>query len=168
MIEIEKDRIHTLSALVANKPGVLARIAQVFSRRGFNIDSLVVSPARDGHYSRMTMTAMGDPDGLEQIIKQVNKLVDVIHCIDHTDQDVVVKELLLIKLQIGVKQRAEVLQIAEHFGARSVDLTEESMILMVTGNTEKLDALISMYQNYPLIEVVRTGKVIMSRGSEES
>ena len=90
--------MHTLSVFVANKPGVLARIAQVFARRGFNIDSLVVSASMDGKYSRMTITALGDPENLDQIIMQVSKLVDVIHCIDHSDDNAVVRELALIKV----------------------------------------------------------------------
>ncbi|MDD2235640.1 MAG: acetolactate synthase small subunit [Kiritimatiellae bacterium] len=159
---------HTLSALVANKPGVLARIAQVFARRGFNIDSLVVSPTRDGNFSRMTMTALGDPSGLDQIIKQVNKLVDVIHCSDLTDQNIVVKELMLIKMRIEAELRTEVLQVAEHFGARSVDLTDESLTMMITGNSDKLDAYVELCKKYNIIELVRTGKVVMARGPKET
>lgn len=159
---------HTLSALVANKPGVLARIAQVFSRRGFNIDSLVVSPTRDGNYSRMTITALGDPSGLDQIIKQVNKLVDVIHCSDLTDKNIVVKELMMIKMRVSSDQRTEVLQVAEHFGARSVDLTDESLTMIVTGGSDKLDAYVDMCKKYNIIELVRTGKVVMARGPQET
>lgn len=85
----EANALHTISLYVANKPGVLARIAQVFARRGFNIDSLVVSSAADGQYSRMTISAKGNPDGLDQIIKQASKLIDVLHCIDHSDENVV-------------------------------------------------------------------------------
>lgn len=160
--------LHTLSALVANKPGVLARIAQVFSRRGFNIDSLVVSSGRTGDYSRMTITCSGDPAGLDQIIKQVNKLIDVIHCFDHTDQNAVVKEMALMKIEINAESRGEALQIAEHFEARSVDLTLDSIIFMVTGNSDKIDAMINMMKQFEIIELVRTGKVVMSRGVSET
>jgi len=166
--QIKKEITHTLSALVANKPGVLARIAQVFSRRGFNIDSLVVSAARDGDFSRMTITLTGDPAGLDQIIKQVNKLVDIIHCYDHTGSDIIVKELLMVKVVAGKEMRSEILQLAEHFAARSVDLTENSVVLMVTGSSEKLDAFTKMFKAYEIIEMIRTGKVIMSRGAEET
>ena len=162
------DSTHTLSALVANKPGVLARIAQVFSRRGYNIDSLVVSAANDGEFSRMTITLSGDPTGLDQIIKQVNKLVDVIHCLDHTGSKIIVKELLMMKIAASKALRAEILQLAEHFAARSVDLTDESVVLMVTGSSSKLDAFIKMFTDYEVIELIRTGKVIMSRGVEET
>jgi len=168
MMITENSQTHTLSALVANKPGVLARIAQVFSRRGFNIDLLVVSAARDGQFSRMTITATGEESGLDQIIKQVNKLVDVLHCFDHTDQDVVVKELMMIKLRATADMRTEVLQIAEHFGGRSVDLTDSSMTLMATGDSGKLDAFVNMCLKFDVIELVRTGKVLMSRGAEET
>ncbi len=157
---------HTISMYVANKPGVLARIAQVFARRGFNIDSLVVSSAGDGDYSRMTIAAKGNPEGLDQIIKQANKLVDVLHCFDHTGENAVVKELALIKIGVGSEQRTDVLQVAEHFGCKTVDLTDTSMILMATGDTDKLDALVGMLQKYRIIELVRTGKVVMARGDE--
>ena len=125
---LNRDDTHTLSVYVANKPGVLARIAQVFARRGYNIDSLVVSSSMDGKFSRMTVTAIGDPDGLDQIIAQVNKLVDVIHCMDHTGENAVVRELALIKVAATTEERTGVLQIAEHFKCKTVDLTESSII----------------------------------------
>ena len=159
---------HTLSVYVANKPGVLARIAQVFARRGFNIDSLVVSSSMDGNFSRMTITASGESTGLYQIIEAVKKLVDVVHCVDHTGENIVVKELGLIKLAVGPAQRSEVLEIADHFKAKTVDLTERSMILMTTGDTEKLDAMIKLLKKFKIVELVRTGKVVMARGEEET
>ena len=164
---MENGSIHTLSALVANKPGVLARIAQVFARRGFNIESLVVSPSKDGAYSRMTIGTSGTSGtegGLGQILAQVNKLVDVLHCYDHTFDNAVVRELALVKVAVGAQERTEALQIAQHFGCRTEDLTEESMIVMATGATEKIDALIKMLQKFTMIEMVRTGKVVMVRG----
>ncbi|MBU0677100.1 MAG: acetolactate synthase small subunit [Verrucomicrobia bacterium] len=157
---------HTLSVYVANKPGVLARIAQVFARRGYNIDSLVVSSAMDGQYSRMTIAGKGDPESLEQVIQAVNKLVDVIHCFDHTFENVVVRELALIKLKVESDQRTEVLQIVEHFAAKTVDLTESSITVMATGASDKVDAMIEMIKKYDVVEVVRTGKVVMARGDE--
>ena len=111
---VENGSIHTLSALVANKPGVLARIAQVFARRGFNIESLVVSPSKDGAYSRMTIGTSGTEGGLDQILAQVNKLVDVLHCYDHTFDNAVVRELALVKVSVGAQERTEALQIAQH------------------------------------------------------
>lgn len=158
--------MHTLSVYVANKPGVLARIAQVFSRRGFNIESLVVSPAVDGHFSRMTISCSGDPEGLEQIIKQLMKLIDVLHCIDHTFDESVTKEMGLIKIEVESADRSEALQIAEHYGCKTVDLTPDSMILQVVGNPDKIDALEEMIAKFRIIELVRTGKVVMRRGNE--
>jgi acetolactate synthase-1/3 small subunit len=158
--------MHTLSVYVANKPGVLARIAQVFARRGFNIESLVVSPAVDGHFSRMTISCSGDPEGLEQIIKQLSKLIDVLHCIDHTYDESVTKEMGLIKIEVDSEGRSEALQIAEHYGCKTVDLTPDSMILQVVGNPDKIDALEEMITKFKIIELVRTGKVVMSRGSQ--
>ena len=158
--------MHTLSVYVANKPGALARIAQVFARRGFNIESLVVSPAIDGHFSRMTITSSGAPEGLEQIIKQMLKLVDVLHCIDHTYDKSVMKEMGLIKIEVDSEGRSEALQIAEHYGCKTVDLTEKSMILQVVGNPAKIDALEEMIAKFKIVEFVRTGKVVMSRGQK--
>jgi acetolactate synthase-1/3 small subunit len=158
--------IHTLSVYVANKPGALARIAQVFARRGFNIESLVVSPAVDGNFSRMTITCSGDPVGLDQIIKQMMKLVDVLNCIDHTYDQSVMKEMGLIKIAVDSEGRSEALQIAEHYGCKTVDLTANSMILQVVGNACKIDALEEMISKFKIVELVRTGKVVMRRGDE--
>ena len=158
--------IHTLSVYVSNKPGALARIAQVFARRGFNIESLVVSQAIDGHFSRMTITCSGDPEGLDQIIKQMMKLIDVLHCIDHTFDKSVMREMGLIKIFVDAEGRSEALQIAEHFGCKTVDLTPDSMILQVVGDPAKINALEEMIQKFKIVELVRTGRVVMSRGQE--
>ncbi|MDF7809008.1 acetolactate synthase small subunit [Pontiellaceae bacterium B12219] len=165
MLNTDKS-MHTLSVYVSNKPGALARIAQVFSRRGFNIESLVVSPAVDGNFSRMTISCSGDPSGLDQIIKQLSKLIDVLQCIDHTYDQAVTKEMGLIKIAVDSDGRSEALQIAEHYGCKTVDLTPNSMILQVVGNPEKIDALEEMIAKFQIIELVRTGKVVMSRGQE--
>ena len=158
--------IHTLSVYVTNKPGVLARIAQTFSRRGYNIESLVVSPAMDGHFSRMTIGVSGEADGLDQIIRQVSKLIDVLRCTDHTYDDAVVKEMGLIKISVSAEERGEALQIAEHFGCKTVDLTESSMILQAVGDPSKIDALVEMIEKFKVIELVRTGKVLLARGAQ--
>lgn len=158
--------VHTLSVLVNNRPGVLMRICQVFARRGFNIDSLVVSQGRDVNFSRMTIGIVGDPSGLEQIIKQVIKLIDVLHCFEHTSENAVVRELLMIKLQCSPAERSQALQIAEHFNGRTVDLTPTSMIVMITGESTKADAAITMFSQFDIIETVRTGKVVMARGEQ--
>jgi acetolactate synthase I/III small subunit len=157
---------HTLSILVKNDPGVLMRICQVFSRRAFNIDSLVVSQGRNPSFSRMTIGISGDPSGLEQIIKQVGKLIDVIHCFEHTSQDSVTKEMVLIKILCSAEDRSGALQITEHFGGKTVDLTPTSMIVMITGDSPKVDAAVTMFSQYEIIETVRTGKVVMARGEQ--
>ena len=155
---------HTLSVLVKNQPGVLMRICQVFARRGYNIDSLVVSQGRDSRFSRMTIGLSGDPDGLTQIIRQVSKLIDIIHCSEHTSDQSVTREMVLIKVSANASARTEVLQVVEHFSGKTVDLTENSLIVMIVGNSEKVDAAVRMLGNYEIIETVRTGKVVMARG----
>lgn len=157
---------HTLSILVNNEPGVLMRICQVFSRRGFNIDSLVVSQGRDPSFSRMTIGISGDSAGLDQIIKQVGKLIDVIHCFEHTSHDSVTKEMILIKILSSAADRSAALQITEHFGGKTVDLTPTSMVVMITGDSPKIDAAVIMFSQYDIIETVRTGKVVMARGEQ--
>ena len=160
--------IHTLSVYVNNQPGVLGRICNVFSRRGFNIESLVVSQTRDPRFSRMTIGISGHPEGLHQIILQVNKLIDVIHCNEHTDRDAVAKELVLVKVASGPDQRTEILQIVEHYGGKTVDLQDDSLIAMITGNTDKLDAAVRLLGKFDIVETVRTGKVVMARGLTET
>jgi acetolactate synthase-1/3 small subunit len=155
---------HSISLLVNNKPGVLIRVSLVFARRGYNIDSLVVSPAHNGKFARMNIVASGAPKILEQILKQLNKLIDVLHAKDHTGETVVEKELALIKVRCAPEKRSEVLQIAEHFKAQTVDLSEGTLMLQVTGGTDKLDAAEMMLDKYGISEMVRTGKVIMARG----
>ncbi|MBK1791503.1 acetolactate synthase small subunit [Persicirhabdus sediminis] len=160
-------RIHTLSVLVNNQPGVLMRISQVFARRGFNMDSVVVSEGRDPKFSRMTIGISGDPSRLDQIIKQVTKLVDVIHCFEHTKADAVAKELLLVKFLAGPKERTDALNIIDHFAGKTVDLTPTSMVAMIVGNSSKVDAALSMFTSqFDVIETVRTGKVVMARGEQ--
>ncbi len=159
---------YNLSIYVANRPGALARIAQTFSRRGFNIESLVVSAGATGDFSRMTITAKGDEAGLEQVIMQCSKLVDVLACREHTDEEVVARELALVKVAVDSHQRGEVLQIADHFRAKTVDLSENSIVLEATGSSEKLDAMVDLMRKYKIIELVRTGKVIMARGERET
>lgn len=159
---------HTLSVFVSNKPGVLGRICAVFSRRGYNIDSLVVSQGRDARYSRMTIGISGDPAGLEQIVLQVNKLIDVMHCTEHNDRDAVVREMILIKIAAKAADRTEALQIIEHYAGKTVDMHEDSLIAMITGNTDKIDAALRMLGKFEIIETVRTGKVVMARGTTET
>jgi acetolactate synthase-1/3 small subunit len=159
---------HSISVLVSNKPGALVRIALVFSRRGYNIDSLVVSPTIDNSVSRMNIVARGNPETLAQIIQQLEKLVDVIHAKDHTRQNVVEKELLLLKMLCKVEDRTELLQLCSHFKAHTVDLTENSMIVQITGSSEKIDSMVSLCKKFEIVEFVRTGKIIMMRGEDKT
>jgi acetolactate synthase-1/3 small subunit len=166
--------LHTIALLVRNKPGVLGRIALVFSRRGYNIESLVVSPAFDAEtagfkskiqeFSRMSITCSGDGAVLEQIVKQLEKLIDVIHAIDHVGQ-VIESEQALVKIRVALEQRTEVLQIAEHYNAKVVDYGPESLILRVQGESSKLDAFIELLDGHQLLELVRSGKILMARGT---
>ena len=160
--------MHTLSVYVNNKPGVLGRICQVFSRRGFNIESLVVSQTRDPRFSRMTIGISGHPEGLHQIILQVNKLIDVIHCAEHDDKDSVVKEMVLVKISAATNDRTEILQVVEHYSGKTVDLQDDSLICMITGNSDKLDAAVRLLSKFDIIETVRTGKVVMARGEAQT
>lgn len=159
---------HTISLYVANKPGVLNRIALVFGRRGYNIDSLVVSESTDPDYSYMNIVATGDGETLVQIIKQLNKLVDVVSAKDYSKEDVIQKELALFKINCPPERRTEVLQIAQTFKAVSEDLTATTLTLMVTGKSEKIDALKTMLTPYGILELVRTGKVLISRGDHRT
>ncbi len=159
-------KVHTISVFVNNKAGVLMRITQVFARRGYNIDSLVVSRGRDNKFSRMTIGIIGDRSGLEQIVLQVSKLIDVIHCVEHTTSNSVVKELLLIKFLASKQERTEALQIIDHYGGKTIDLTPTSMIAMINGESSKIDAAVSMLSQFEIIETIRTGKIVMARGEQ--
>ena len=157
--------LHTISILVRNKPGVLVRISLVFARRGYNIESLVVSAdVASGEFSRMTITCSGDPETLEQITKQVTKLIDVVHAFDHTGQSVYETEVALVKIESKVAERTEILQIAELYSAKVVDYGADSMIIRIVGAAEKLDVFLSLLRNYQIVELVRSGKVLMTRG----
>jgi acetolactate synthase-1/3 small subunit len=155
---------HTISLYVANQPGVLNRTALVFSRRGYNIDSLVVSQGHDPAFSHMNIVATGDERTLEQILKQLNKLVDVVHAREHTGEGAIERELALIKLSCPAETRSEVLEIAHTFKCRVLDLSEDTITLQAIGATEKLDALHRMVGKYGVLELVRTGKVLITRG----
>ena len=158
--------LHTISLLVRDAPGVLVRVAMVFSRRGYNIESLVVSPGARQGFSRMTVTCSGDPSILEQMIKQLAKLVDVVHAIDHTTTERYEAEIALIKIRCQGDARREVLEIAEHFNAKVVDYAIESLILRVYGSSDKLDAMISLFDEDSIFELVRSGKIVMARALE--
>ncbi len=158
--------LHTIALLVRNSPGVLVRVSMVFSRRGYNIESLVVSPGARSGFSRMTVTCSGDRSILEQMIKQLAKLVDVVHAVDHTATDRFETEIALVKIRCEGASRRDVLEVAEHFNARVVDYAAESVILRVFGSSEKLDAMISLFDDDRIVELVRSGKIVMARALE--
>ena len=163
-LKIASVPLHTISLFVNNKPGVLVRVALVFSRRGFNIESLVVSPAAEGRFSRMTITCSGIAEDLEQVVKQLAKLIDVVHAIDHTGDESYEVEIALVKVECALDERTQILQIAEHYKARVVDYGVDSMILQAYGSSEKLDAFIELLRPFQLKELVRSGKLLMARG----
>ena len=161
---MSEKKLHTISLFVANKPGVLLRVTIVFARRGFNIESLVVSSAFDGRYSRMTITAKGEDKDLEQIVKQLAKLVDVIESKGNEMISSLERELALIKLHVSLKKRQELLQIVDHFKAKTIDLTDDSIIIEISGGSDKISAFIDLMAPYDVIELVRSGKMVMQRG----
>lgn len=158
----------TIGLLVNDRPGVLVRIAQVFARRGYNIENLVVSQAHIPNTSRMTITCIGPENELQQIILQLNKLVDVIHAKDHTDDQAIARELALFKIGCTVSERTEVLQIAEVFRGKTVDISSDTITIEATGTTEKMDALRALLDKFAIKEMVRTGKVVMARGDQST
>jgi acetolactate synthase-1/3 small subunit len=157
---------HTVSLLVHNRPGVLMRIAQTFARRGYNIDSLVVSPAHMEGFSRMTIVCSGDVATLDQIVKQLDKLVDTVRAAEHTGEESVVRELALIKVSCTTENRQDILQICEVFRGKTVDISEETITVEVTGTSDKLDAVERMLHEFGIREMVRSGKLIIARGAE--
>jgi acetolactate synthase-1/3 small subunit len=157
---------HTISLYVSNKPGVLIRIALVFARRGYNIDSLVVSASNDPAYSTMNIVATGEERGLDQILKQLNKLVDVVHATDRTGEDTIQRELALIKVHCDGEARSEVLQLAHSLHCDPVDLDEHHVTFQVSGTSETLDGVNTVLEPYGVLEMIRTGKILMVRGQE--
>lgn len=159
-------RLHTLSVLVENRPGVLARIAGLFARRGFNIESLAVNVTDDPKTSRMTIVIGGDEQMMEQITKQLNKLIDVIKVQDHTGESVVERELALVKVTCDMERRSHIVQLVEIFRASIVDVGPDTLTVEVTGDSEKIDAFIELVRPFGIRESVRTGKIILGRGGK--
>lgn len=155
---------HTISVLVENKFGVLARIAGLFSGRGFNIESLSVAPTLDATTSRMTIITIGDDTIMEQITKQLNKLVDVIKVIDFKDEKYVAREIALVKVNAEPGNRAEILRMTEIFRGKILDVSPKTYTIETTGTEEKIVAFIEMLKPLGIIEIARSGKVAMSRG----
>ncbi len=155
---------HTISAMVENKPGVLARMAGLFARRGFNIESLAVSATERDDISRMTITVDGDELTLEQICNQLIKLIDVIEVIDHTNDIYVERELCLCKVACTANNRSDMIDLGNIFRADIVDVGDETLMFQVTGDEEKIDAFVHTMQSYGIKEMVRTGKILLVRG----
>jgi len=158
---------HTLAVLVENKSGVLSRVASLFSRRGYNIDSLAVGVTEDPDISRITIVVHGDDHVLEQVTKQLNKLIDVIKVSDIGGDEAVERELALIKVAADADTRAEIIQIANIFRARIVDVAPKSMTVEVTGDEGKIQAIEKLLRQFGIKELVRTGKIAMVRGSKK-
>jgi acetolactate synthase-1/3 small subunit len=154
---------HVISVLVQNKSGVLARIAGLFSGRGFNIDSLCVAETLDPTKSRMTIVVKGDDRVLEQVNKQLNKLIDAIKVTDFKGEEYVDRELVLVKVNVSSSTRSEVMQIVDIFRARIVSVNHNTLIVEVTGNESKIAAFTDLLRTFGIKEITRTGKIAMSR-----
>ena len=156
---------HTIAVIVENKSGVLTRIAGLFSRRSFNIDSLSVGATDNPDYSRMTISVQGDRDVLEQVIKQLSKLINVIRVSELDPSESVERELALIKVSADKQTRSEIMQIVNIFRAKIIDVSQRSMIIEVTGDEEEVEAIIQLLRQFGIKELARTGKVSMVRGT---
>jgi acetolactate synthase I/III small subunit len=154
---------HTISVLVENKFGVLTRVAGLFSGRGYNIDSLNVAPTHDATASRMTIVTHGDESTVEQIVKQLNKLPDVLKVQEFSATDSVDRELVLVKVTVDSKSRAEVMQITDIFRAKIVDVQPKSLTIEITGNESKVEKFIGLMQPFGVLDLTRTGKAAMPR-----
>jgi acetolactate synthase-1/3 small subunit len=154
---------HTISVLVENKFGVLTRVAGLFSGRGYNIDSLNVAPTHDATASRMTIVTNGDESTIEQIVKQLNKLPDVLKVQDFRNSEYVDRELVLVKVGVDSKTRAEVMQITDIFRAKIVDVQPKSLTIEITGDESKVDKFLDLMNTFGVQELTRTGKAAMPR-----
>jgi acetolactate synthase-1/3 small subunit len=159
------DSMYTIAVLVENKPGVLARVASLFRRRGFNIESLSVGTTEREDVSRMTIVVSGDMKIVEQVTKQLNKLVEVIKVSDISENSVE-RELCLIKVNAPPEKRGEIIELSNIFRARIVDVARDSFVIEVTGDEDKIGAFINLMRQYGIKELARTGKVAMTRGSK--
>jgi acetolactate synthase-1/3 small subunit len=165
---LRSGRKHILAILVENKPGVLTRISGLFARRGFNIDTLAVGPTDDDSVSRITLTLDGAVHPIDQVTKQLHKLVNVLKIRDLEPGETLARELALFKISADGASRAEVMQICEIFRAKIVDVTKRSVIIEVTGTCEKVDAFERLVRPFGLVEMARTGEIAISRGRGET
>jgi len=158
---------HTIGVLVENQPGVLSRVAGLFSGRGFNIESLTVAETNEPGMSRITLVTTGDQGIVEQIIKQLNKLINVIKVLDFRDTEFVEREMALIKVRADGRSRAEILRIVDIFRAKVVDVSPNSYIIEVTGDEGKIAAILELLGQFGILELARTGKAAMARGKKD-
>ncbi|MBB6050501.1 acetolactate synthase small subunit [Armatimonas rosea] len=157
---------HTITVLVENRPGVLARVSGLFARRGYNIESLTVSITDDPNVSRMTLVVGGDSDILEQITKQLHKLVDVLKVYDYVNTPMLERELALIKVTVTQERQMELIQlVTQVFGGKIIDTTDKAFVVEVTGGAEKIDAFEKLMESYGIRELVRTGRIALMRGA---
>ncbi|MCC6234163.1 MAG: acetolactate synthase small subunit [Verrucomicrobiales bacterium] len=154
---------HTISVLVENKFGVLTRVAGLFSGRGYNIDSLNVAPTHDSTLSRMTIVTRGDDATVDQIVKQLNKLVDVVKVIDYGQGDYIDRELVLLKVKAEAQNRAEICQMAELFRAKVVDVQTDSLTIEITGGESKIEKFLTLMRTFGICDLTRTGQVALPR-----
>jgi len=161
------ERNHTIVALVEDRPGVLNRVASLFRRRGFNISSLAVGQSEQPKLSRMTFVVQGDEDTVEQVTKQLNKLIDVVKVSELQEEDVVARELALIKVNATPANRSEIFQMVDIFRANIVDVSAHSLIIEVTGEEDKITALYNLLRPFGIKELMRTGRIAMARGMRE-
>ena len=154
---------HTISVLVENKFGVLTRVAGLFSGRGYNIDSLNVAPTHDSTLSRMTIVTRGDDATVEQIVKQLNKLVDVVKVINYGQGDFIDRELVLVKVKAEPQNRAEICQMAELFRAKVVDVQPDNLTIEITGGESKIEKFILLMKSFGICDLTRTGQVALPR-----
>ncbi|HEQ70914.1 MAG TPA: acetolactate synthase small subunit [Spirochaetia bacterium] len=157
---------YAISLYVSNKPGVLIRIALVFARRGYNIDSLAVSSANDPSFSWMHIVASGDEGTLDQILRQLEKLVDVIKAEPHVYDNALERELALVKIRASLKERTQILEIAHALTCRIADVSETTITLELAGSPGKIDTLHAMVAEFDILEFIRTGKIMLPRGEE--
>ena len=161
------DELHTIVALVEDRPGVLTRIASMFRRRGFNIASLAVGKSEQPGLSRMTFVVEGDEDTVNQVTKQLDKLIDVIRVTDITSEDHIGRELALIKVHANTANRGEVIQIVQLFRASIVDVGAQSLVIEITGEEDKINAIHDLLKPFGIVEMLRTGLVAMVRGQAD-
>jgi len=163
-----EDRLHTLVSLVQDEPGVLTRVAGLFRRRGFNIESLSVGHCEQPGLSRMTIVVRGDDAEVEQVTRQLDKLINVVNVTDITRRELVARELALIKVAAQAEDRSEIMQIVDIYRAKIVDVATESLTVEVTGGEDKIDSLLRLLLPFGITEMARTGRTALTRGSKSS